>query len=391
MAQPFPALAVETPMRDDRMNSVFGVPAAYPPAARFDAQSGSQRTWMQLCLLGQGASATVWLCDWSAHLPPDATPLGPNNALTRRGSTRLVALKRMTRPWYGSLKSFRHIKEVESLLHIPRHENIVNLYDCFFSPATCELFMVFEFMEGDLHQLLERRRMAGHALAEGLVRSIFAQMVTGLHHVHGSGYMHRDLKPENVLVSTTGFSNYPSSRLVSDASDLTVAVKIADFGLARETASSRPRTDYVATRWYRAPEVLLRDSSYSLPMDIWALGLILVELVNLEPLFPGRGELDQLNRIGIVLGYPSRRFCTDSRGRLTGGGPWPAGIRMAESLGFFFRKCWPMSLYRVLKTSVPRNLVECVEHMLRYDPQYRLTTRSLLQHSYLSIMGNIPA
>ncbi|EJD36637.1 kinase-like protein, partial [Auricularia subglabra TFB-10046 SS5] len=200
-------------------------------------------------------------------------------------------------------------------------KNIVNLYDCFFSPSTYELFMVFEFMEGNLHQLLRRRQTAGHALAEGLVASIFEQMVQGLHHVHMFGYMHRDLKPENVL---------------PDSSDLTVTIKISDFGLAREFTSHRPCTGYVATRWYRAPEVLLRDSSYSQPVDIWALGLILIELVALEPLFPGYGELDQLNRINRVLGYPSSQF--DSRGRLVGGGPWPAGIRMAESLGFVFRK-----------------------------------------------------
>lgn len=83
-------------------------------------------------------------------------------------------------------------------------------------------------------------------------------------------------------------------------------IKIADFGLAREVRSRPPYTDYVSTRWYRAPEVLLRSTNYSSPIDIWAIGCIMAELYTLQPLFPGRSEIDQIFRCCSVLGTPDR-------------------------------------------------------------------------------------
>lgn len=86
--------------------------------------------------------------------------------------------------------------------------------------------------------------------------------------MHKSNYFHRDLKPENLLVSGS-------------------TVKIADFGLAKECDSRPPFTDYVSTRWYRAPEILLRSPEYNAPIDIFALGAIMAELFTMRPLFPG--------------------------------------------------------------------------------------------------------
>ena len=102
------------------------------------------------------------------------------------------------------------------------------------------------------------------------------------------GYFHRDLKPENLLCSGPE------------------CVKIADFGLARETRSRPPYTDYVSTRWYRAPEVLLRSTNYNSPIDIWAMGCIMAELYTLRPLFPGSSEIDEIFKICAVLGTPSK-------------------------------------------------------------------------------------
>ncbi|KHJ77671.1 hypothetical protein OESDEN_22709, partial [Oesophagostomum dentatum] len=103
-----------------------------------------------------------------------------------------------------------------------------------------------------------------------------------------AGYFHRDMKPENIMCNGTEL------------------VKIADFGLAREVRSKPPYTDYVSTRWYRAPEILLRSTSYNSPIDIWALGCIMAELYMLRPLFPGTSELDQLFKIVTILGTPSK-------------------------------------------------------------------------------------
>ena len=99
------------------------------------------------------------------------------------------------------------------------------------------------------------------------------QTLQGLAYMHKQGYFHRDMKPENLLC-------YGKT------------VKIADFGLARETASKPPFTDYVSTRWYRAPEVLLRDTAYNGSIDIFALGAIIAELFTHKPLLPGSSESD---------------------------------------------------------------------------------------------------
>lgn len=203
-------------------------------------------------------------------------------------------------------------------------------------PVSKELHFVFECMEGNLYQLTKSRR--GRPLAGGLVASIFQQIVKGLHHIHLQGYFHRDMKPENLLITTTGLADYPSLSSSSSGieKDVLVIVKLADFGLARETNSKPPYTEYVSTRWYRAPEVLLRSRDYSNPVDMWALGTILAELVNLKPLFPGQSEVDQVMQICEVLGDPVNNYGRDDRGRQQGGGEWSRGLRMAKNVGFTF-------------------------------------------------------
>lgn len=99
-------------------------------------------------------------------------------------------------------------------------------------------------------------------------RNIVFQVAEGLAHMHRNGFFHRDLKPENLLT----YNN---------------AVKICDFGLAREVRSQPPYTEYVSTRWYRAPELLLRSRNYNSPVDVFALGCIMAELYMQAPLFPG--------------------------------------------------------------------------------------------------------
>ncbi len=213
-------------------------------------------------------------------------------------------------------------------------------------------------MEGNLYQLTKSRK--GRPLAAGLVASVFHQIVGGLHHIHKNGYFHRDMKPENLLVTTTGLQDYmpvidPETQHLDRAlvahgqtppqrpnprveKDVTVIVKLADFGLARSLTSQPPYTEYVSTRWYRAPEVLLRSKDYSAPVDMWALGTILAEVVNLKALFPGQGEVDQVYRICEILGDPSRDYGHDERRRQRGGGDWDRGIKMAKAVGFAFPK-----------------------------------------------------
>ena len=224
-------------------------------------------------------------------------------------------------------------------------------------------------MEGNLYQLTKSRR--GRPLAAGLIASCFHQISSGLHHIHRHGYFHRDMKPENLLVTTTGLADYltasalnsiNSARSGSGSSDdlprtpngtepsryekdVSVIVKLADFGLARATASKPPYTEYVSTRWYRAPEVLLRSTEYGPPVDMWALGTILAEMLNLKPIFPGVSEIDQVYRITDTLGDPSSEYGSDDRKRTIGGGAWVSGIKLAKNVGFSFPKVSQMSIW----------------------------------------------
>jgi meiosis induction protein kinase IME2/SME1 len=177
------------------------------------------------------------------------------------------------------------------------------LYDFFLQPDTKELYFVFEPMEGNLYHLIKSRQ--GRPFAGGLTFSIFHQMVCGLDHIYSSSYFHRDMKPENILITTTGLHNYISISPNTPPNapperDVVAIIKLADFGLAREIRSLPPYTEYVSVRWYRAPEVLLL-SNYSSPVDMWALGTIMAELINLRPLFPGTDTMDQLAQICDIL------------------------------------------------------------------------------------------
>ena len=133
-----------------------------------------------------------------------------------------------------------------------------------------DLYFVFEYMEQNIYQLMKDRKSP---FPEQEVKSIMYQTILGLAYMHKHGFFHRDMKPENLLVKGE-------------------AVKIADFGLAREIRSRPPFTDYVSTRWYRAPEILLRSTNYNSPVDIFACGAIMAELYLMRPLFPGNNETD---------------------------------------------------------------------------------------------------
>ncbi|KAI0309379.1 kinase-like domain-containing protein [Amylostereum chailletii] len=351
-----------------------------------DANSSSTRSFTPIKAVGDGSFGTVWLCDWHGELPSD-TPLAAMQsgagARPEYANKRLVAVKRMKKKWEGGWDECRRLKELEALRAIPMHENIIPLYDSFLLPETKELYFVFEPMEGHLFQLIKARK--GRPLAGGLVASIFRQIVSGLDHIHLSGYFHRDMKPENVLVTTTGLHDYPNLSPNGGAveRDVMVIIKLADFGLARETKSKPPYTEYVSTRWYRAPEVLLKSREYSNPVDMWALGTIMAELVNLRPLFPGKTEYDQITKITEVLGDPSDDYGLDARGKAIGGGKWPKGIKLGKSVGFTFPKTQPRDITCMFDQHVPPKLIQCIADLLKYEPGARLTSRQCLEHPYL--------
>ncbi|GAA5842361.1 hypothetical protein JCM9279_005361 [Rhodotorula babjevae] len=345
------------------------------------------RHWTVLKEVGDGSFGTVWLADWHSplNLPAGTQLPGPSSRPEYKGK-QLVAIKRMKKAFDGGWDECLKLKELKSLRQIPMHPNIIPLYDAFLLPTTRELYFVFECMEGNLFQLTKSRK--GRPLASGLIASIFYQTLSGLHHCHAHGYFHRDLKPENLLITTTGLADYPASSLYAlpgapPEKDVIVIVKLADFGLAREIASRPPYTEYVSTRWYRAPEVLLRSRDYSVPVDMWALGTILVEVVTLKPLFPGDSEVDQVFKICEVLGDPSTDYGHDDRGRIRGGGSWARGVKMAKDVGFAFPKVPPRNFASLFDpNTVPVQLIDCIADLLRYEPKARLTTKQCLEHAY---------
>ncbi|OAV89440.1 CMGC/RCK/MAK protein kinase [Puccinia triticina 1-1 BBBD Race 1] len=339
--------------------------------------------------VGDGSFGTVWLADWHSPLtlPPGTQPPGPSSRPEYKGK-QLVAVKKMKKTFDGGWDECMKLKELKSLRTIPMHPFTIPLYDAFLHPTTRELYFVFECMEGNLYQLTKSRK--GRPLAGGLIACIFEQTLLGLHHVHACGFFHRDMKPENLLITTTGLTDYPHGSpyalpTAPPERDVAVILKIADFGLARETNSRPPYTEYVSTRWYRAPEVLLRARDYSNPVDMWALGAILVETVTLKPLFPGNGEMDQVHRICEIMGDPQHPYGLDDKGRLRGGGQWLGGVALAKAVGFSFPDKVPIDFVQLFDTSnIPIQLIDCLHELLRYEPRARLTTAQCLAHSYFT-------
>lgn len=166
--------------------------------------------------------------------------------------------------------------------------------------------------------------------------------------MHKHGFFHRDIKPENLLCSGPKL------------------LKIADFGLARETRTCPPYTDYVSTRWYRAPEVLLRSTNYGSPIDLWAVGCILAELYCLKPLFPGKSEVDQIFKICSILGTPNEKKDKDL-------------ISLARQLNFKFPQFSP----QIINLNGAREEVnDLVEQLLDWNPLCRPNASNSLKHDY---------
>ena len=176
--------------------------------------------------------------------------------------------------------------------------------------------------------------------------------------MHKQGYFHRDIKPENILVTRE-------------------MIKLADFGLAREIRSRPPYTDYVSTRWYRAPEVLLRAQHYNSPIDLWACGAIMAELFTLRPLFPGSSEPDEIYKITTVCGTPTAQT-------------WPEGLRLAAAMNFRFAQFAPTPLSALVPHASPE-ACKLMEDLLLWDPKKRPTATQALQYPFFQVGVTLPA
>ncbi|XP_059183212.1 serine/threonine-protein kinase MAK [Centropristis striata] len=262
-------------------------------------------------------------------------------------SGELVAIKRMKRKFY-SWEECMNLREVKSLKKL-NHANVVKLKEVI--RENDHLYFVFEYMKENLYQLMKDRE--NKMFSENEIRNIMFQVISGLAFVHKHGFFHRDMKPENLLCMGPEL------------------VKIADFGLAREIRSKPPYTDYVSTRWYRAPEVLLRSSTYSSPIDLWAVGCIMAELYTLRPLFPGNSEVDEIFKICQVLGTVKK---TD----------WVEGYQLASAMNFRFPQCVPTHL-KTLIPNASNEAIALMRDLLQWDPKKRPTAVQSLRYPYFQV------
>ncbi|CAI2304428.1 unnamed protein product [Caenorhabditis sp. 36 PRJEB53466] len=229
-----------------------------------------------------------------------------------------------------------------------QHDNIVTLFDIIY--ANRKLYMVFEFIDRDLKNLLEIVEPHG-VLPSNYVKSFMWQLLSALSYCHLRRIVHRDLKPQNILVSDAG------------------VVKIADFGLARSFSfPSRNYTHEVVTLWYRPPEILLGSQRYSTSLDMWSLGCIFAEIASAKPLFPGECEISQLFKIFEIVGTPSDRN-------------WPGVVELPHYKAVFPK--WSFDLNKLEEMSnLTGHGLDVLREIIRYPPERRLTAKGALSHRY---------
>lgn len=238
-----------------------------------------------------------------------------------RAPTDLVAIKTMTKQLKRP-QDYSRVKEVQFILSVAAHFNLVQIMDIFIDKTCFKLHIVMETMEQNLYQLMKARKSV--VFSPRTLKSILTQLLSAILHIHRHLFFHRDVKPENILIMQA--SNYYGKANLSPAQrDHPYIVKLADYGLARHAQNLKPYTAYVSTRWYRSPEILLRQGSYSFPVDIWAFGCVAVECSTFIPLFPGTDELDQTDKVIRFLGSPT--------GSVTSfGGAWQDAAILARNL-----------------------------------------------------------
>ncbi|ESQ39670.1 hypothetical protein EUTSA_v10000881mg [Eutrema salsugineum] len=262
----------------------------------------------------------------------------------------VVAIKKMKKKYY-SWEECVNLREVKSLSRM-NHPNIVKLKEVIRENDI--LYFVFEYMECNLYQLMKDRPKL---FAESDIRNWCFQVFQGLSYMHQRGYFHRDLKPENLLVSKD-------------------VIKIADLGLAREINSSPPYTEYVSTRWYRAPEVLLQSYVYTSKVDMWAMGAIMAELLSLRPLFPGASEADEIYKICSVIGSPTEET-------------WLEGLNLASVINYQFPQLPGIHLSSLMPYA-SAEAVNLIERLCSWDPCNRPTAAEALQHPFFQSCYYVP-
>lgn len=289
--------------------------------------------------LGKGAYGVVW------------------KAVDRR-TREVIALKKIFDAFQNATDAQRTFREVMFLQEVS-HDNIVRLINVLKAENDKDLYLVFEYMETDLHAVVRA------SILEDIHKQyIMYQVFKALKYLHTGELLHRDIKPSNLLLN-------------SDCQ-----VKLADFGLARSLSQLNScdgqnpiLTDYVATRWYRAPEILMGSTHYSFAVDLWSCGCILGELLNTKPVFPGTSTMNQLERIMEFSGRPTTEDLAviDS----------PFAPTMMESCSIQN----PRRPQEIFPTASPQAL-DLLKKLLVFNPARRMTAEEALRHPYVAQFHN---
>lgn len=289
--------------------------------------------------LGKGAYGIVW------------------RAVDRR-TKQVVAVKKIFDAFQNSTDAQRTFREV-MFLQALKHDNIIKLLNVHRADNDKDIYLVFEFMETDLHAVIRAR-----ILEDIHKQFILYQLLKTLKYLHSAELLHRDMKPSNLLLN-------------SDC-----LMKVADFGLARsiltlerEQVTKPVLTDYIATRWYRAPEILLGSTKYTKGVDMWSVGCILGELMLEKPIFPGSSTMNQLERIVAVVGKPSATDIAATNSQFA--------ETMLENLGRVSSK----SFAELCPKASPEAL-DLMVSLMRFNPNERISADDALKHPYVAAFHN---
>lgn len=265
------------------------------------------------------------------------------------------------------------MREVLTLQHM-KHGCIVQLLEIYEHQR--HKYLVFEYMDTDLHRVIR----SSQPLTENHMKYLMLQIIRGVAAIHRAGIMHRDLKPANILVNKN------------------CTVKIADFGLAREigeTTATPPDDDkvspllsqYMQTRWYRAPEVILQGL-YGRPIDLWSVGCILAEMIQRFPLLPKTNNFDQMQRIVSIIGMPTK----DDIQQLV-----PRSRTYSEDVDKrwdFIERCSKLKIPNAsLKTNFPQassNAMDLLTKLLHFNQFNRITAEEALRHLFFCELSTHP-
>mmetsp|Transcript_26383 Transcript_26383/g.47370 ORF Transcript_26383/g.47370 Transcript_26383/m.47370 type:complete len:549 (+) Transcript_26383:1875-3521(+) len=269
-----------------------------------------------------------------------------------RETGEIVAIKKFKEQDDETLqKTF--MREVKLLRQL-KHDNIVQLLEAF--RRKTKLYLVFEFVDRTLLEVIEE---SPYGISQAQVKSYIFQLLKAINHCHKLHIIHRDIKPENLLIS------------------FEQKLKLCDFGLARVAARSGEMTEYVATRWYRAPELLLGEE-YSSAVDMWSIGCIMGELTDGKPMFPGKSEIDQLYVIQSILGALPR-----SQSEMMARNPKFNGLRFGEIN--------PETLDKRYLGKMKKSALSLMKSLLEFNPYLRISAEDALRHPYFDDLKGVEA